>query len=40
VPTTRDLALDILHSEPFVTGSYSTSYVEQAAGLLPSLGAE
>jgi acetyl-CoA carboxylase biotin carboxylase subunit len=39
VPTTRDLALDILHSEPFVTGSYSTSYVEEAEGLLPSLAA-
>jgi acetyl-CoA carboxylase, biotin carboxylase subunit len=37
VVTTRDLALDILHSEQFVTGSYSTSYVEEAERLLPSL---
>jgi acetyl-CoA carboxylase biotin carboxylase subunit len=37
VATTRDLALDILASEPFVTGRYSTSFVEEAEGLLPSL---
>jgi acetyl-CoA carboxylase, biotin carboxylase subunit len=37
VQTTRDLALDILHSEPFVGGSYTTSYVAEAGGLLPSL---
>jgi acetyl-CoA carboxylase, biotin carboxylase subunit len=39
LPTTRHLALDILHSEPFVTGSYSTSYIEEAERLLPSLAA-
>jgi acetyl-CoA carboxylase biotin carboxylase subunit len=39
VPTTRELALDILGSEPFVTGNYSTSYVEDAESLLPSLAA-
>jgi len=39
VPTTRELALDILESQPFVTGSYSTSYIEEAEGLLPSLAA-
>jgi acetyl-CoA carboxylase, biotin carboxylase subunit len=39
VPTTRDLALDILHSEQFVAGSYSTSYIEEAEGVLPSLAA-
>jgi acetyl-CoA carboxylase biotin carboxylase subunit len=39
VPTTRELALDILHSEQFVTGSYSTSFIEEAEHLLPSLGA-
>ncbi len=39
VATTRDLQLDILHSEQFVTGSYTTSYVEEAERLLPSLSA-
>ncbi len=39
LPTTRELALDILHSEPFVTGSYSTGYVAEVEGLLPSLAA-
>ena len=39
VPTTRELALDILGSEPFVTGNYSTNYVEDAESLLPSLAA-
>jgi acetyl-CoA carboxylase biotin carboxylase subunit len=38
VATTRELALDILHSEPFVSGSYSTGYVEEVEELLPSLG--
>jgi acetyl-CoA carboxylase biotin carboxylase subunit len=37
VPTTRDLALDILGSEAFVSGRYSTSFVEESANLLPSL---
>jgi acetyl-CoA carboxylase, biotin carboxylase subunit len=35
VPTTRELELDILASEPFVGGSYSTSYLDEA--VLPSL---
>jgi acetyl-CoA carboxylase, biotin carboxylase subunit len=35
VPTTRRLELDILASEPFVGGRYSTSYLEDAD--LPSL---
>jgi acetyl-CoA carboxylase biotin carboxylase subunit len=38
VPTTRNLALDILGSEAFVAGNYSTSYIDEAEGLLPSLG--
>jgi acetyl-CoA carboxylase biotin carboxylase subunit len=38
IPTTRDLALDILGSEPFVSGRYSTSFVDESAALLPSLG--
>jgi acetyl-CoA carboxylase biotin carboxylase subunit len=37
VPTTRDLALDVLGSEAFVSGRYSTSFVEESANLLPSL---
>jgi acetyl-CoA carboxylase, biotin carboxylase subunit len=37
VATTRELALDILHSEPFLTGAYSTSFVEEVGSLLPSL---
>jgi acetyl-CoA carboxylase, biotin carboxylase subunit len=31
VPTTREFALQTLHSEGFVSGSYSTSYVEELA---------
>jgi acetyl-CoA carboxylase, biotin carboxylase subunit len=37
VPTTRELALDILGSEPFVTGAYSTGYLDET--VLPSLAA-
>jgi acetyl-CoA carboxylase biotin carboxylase subunit len=37
VATTRELAIDILHSEAFTTGSYSTSYLAEAEGLLPAL---
>jgi len=35
VPTTRELELDILDSEAFLSGCYSTSYLEQTA--LPSI---
>ncbi len=35
--TTRELALDIMHSEAFVTGSYSTSFLEEAADSLLAL---
>jgi len=37
VATTRELAIDILHSEAFTTGNYSTSYLAEAEGLLPAL---
>jgi acetyl-CoA carboxylase biotin carboxylase subunit len=37
VRTTRELALDILASDAFRTGDYSTSYLEEADGLLPAL---
>ncbi len=37
VPTTRDLALDILASDAFVSGRYSTSFIEESSDLLPSL---
>jgi acetyl-CoA carboxylase biotin carboxylase subunit len=39
IPTTKDLALDILRSEAFANGRYSTSYLDEMAGLLPSLSA-
>jgi acetyl-CoA carboxylase biotin carboxylase subunit len=35
--TTRDLQLDILASEPFSAGRYSTSYLDEAEALLPAL---
>jgi acetyl-CoA carboxylase biotin carboxylase subunit len=38
IPTTKSLALDILASTPFAAGEYSTSYIDEAEGLLPSLG--
>jgi acetyl-CoA carboxylase biotin carboxylase subunit len=37
VPTTRELAIDVLHSEAFSTGNYSTSFLAEAEGLLPAL---
>ena len=37
IPTTRELALDILHSPEFRGGVYSTSYLEEMEGRLPSL---
>ncbi len=39
LPTTRGLELDVLHSEAFVSGNYSTGYLEEAVGALPSLAA-
>ncbi|MFL5977205.1 MAG: acetyl-CoA carboxylase biotin carboxylase subunit, partial [Gaiellaceae bacterium] len=37
VPTTRELAIDILGSEEFASGRYSTGYLAEAAGRLPAL---
>jgi biotin carboxylase len=35
VPTTRDLALDVLGSEPFRSGDYSTSTLEELRAHAP-----
>ena len=37
VPTTRGLALDILRSQEFGTGEYSTSFLAEMEGRLPAL---
>jgi len=37
VPTTREAALDILASEEFQSGHYSTSFLEEAGARLPAL---
>ena len=37
VQTTRELAIDILRSEGFASGRYSTSWLEDSAGALPAL---
>jgi acetyl-CoA carboxylase, biotin carboxylase subunit len=37
VPTTRELALDILRSDEFVSGEYSTSFLEEMGSRLPAL---
>jgi acetyl-CoA carboxylase biotin carboxylase subunit len=37
IPTTRDLALDVLASPGFRSGTYSTSYLEEMESVLPSL---
>ncbi len=37
IPTTRDVALDILRSDPFRAGSYSTSTLGELEGSVPSL---
>src|SRR4029079_2526210 len=37
IPTTRDLALDVLASEQFRSGDYSTSTLKELEGSLPSL---
>jgi acetyl-CoA carboxylase, biotin carboxylase subunit len=39
VPTTRDVALDILQSPEFRSGDYSTSFLEEAGARLPSFAA-
>ena len=37
LPTTRELAIDVLRSEGFANGRYSTEYLSEAAGALPAL---
>ncbi|HEX3290731.1 MAG TPA: acetyl-CoA carboxylase biotin carboxylase subunit [Gaiella sp.] len=37
IPTTRELALDVLRSDGFRSGSYSTGYLEEMEEHLPSL---
>ncbi len=37
IPTTRELALDILRSDEFVSGDYSTSFLEEMGSRLPAL---
>jgi acetyl-CoA carboxylase, biotin carboxylase subunit len=37
VPTTRELAMDILRSEEFGSGRYSTEFLEEAGARLPAL---
>ena len=37
IPTTRALAIDILRSEGFASGHYSTGYLAEAAAALPAL---
>ena len=39
IPTTRELALDILRSPEFAEGDYSTSFLEEMEGRLPALAA-
>jgi acetyl-CoA carboxylase, biotin carboxylase subunit len=40
VPTTRDLALDILESDPFTSGRYTTAFIAETGPTLRSLGGE
>ena len=40
VPTTRELAIDILESEPFTSGQYTTAFIAEVGPSLPSLAAE
>ena len=37
VPTTRELAIDIIESEPFASGEYTTSFISDVGPSLPSL---
>jgi acetyl-CoA carboxylase biotin carboxylase subunit len=37
IPTTRGLAIDVLRSEPFASGDYSTGYLDEMERHLPSL---
>jgi acetyl-CoA carboxylase biotin carboxylase subunit len=40
IPTTRELAIQILRSEQFASGHYSTSFLEESGGRLASVAAE
>jgi acetyl-CoA carboxylase biotin carboxylase subunit len=37
IPTTRELALDVLRSDGFRSGAYSTGYLDEMEDHLPSL---
>jgi acetyl-CoA carboxylase biotin carboxylase subunit len=39
VPTTREAAMDVLRSDEFASGRYSTSFLAEAEGRLPALAA-
>jgi acetyl-CoA carboxylase, biotin carboxylase subunit len=39
VPTTRDAAIDVLRSDEFASGRYSTNFLAEAEGRLPALAA-
>jgi acetyl-CoA carboxylase biotin carboxylase subunit len=40
VPTTRELAIDILENEQFASGDYTTAFLAEAGPALPSLAGE
>jgi acetyl-CoA carboxylase biotin carboxylase subunit len=40
VPTTKELAIDILHSESFTSGRYTTAFIADVGPSLPSLAPE
>jgi acetyl-CoA carboxylase biotin carboxylase subunit len=40
VPTTRELAIDILESEPFTSGNYTTAFIAETGPTLRSLAGE
>ena len=40
VTTTRELFLDIVHEPVFVSGRYTTAYLDDVRAALPSLGEE
>jgi biotin carboxylase len=37
VPTTRDAVFEILGSDEFASGDYSTSFIDEAGAKLPAL---
>ena len=40
MPTTRELAIDILESEAFTSGRYTTAFIAEESASLPSLAPE